>query len=73
MLRWGRAVTGTTRIHKIVERPLNVEVSCEISEDLPRQISSRGPTAVALPGRGCGSLAAPTAAMKNPHLPMTEL
>ena len=35
-------------------------------------MSSRGPTATALPGRGCGSLVAQAAAMKNPHLPTTE-
>jgi len=32
-------------------------------------MSNRGPTET---GRGCGSLVAQAAAMKNPHLPMTE-
>jgi len=36
------------------------------------RISSRGPTATALPGKGCGSLVELAAAMKNPHLLKTR-
>jgi len=47
--------TAITRVYRwrIVERPLNIEVSCEISRQA-WWISSRGPTAAELTGCGMG-------------------
>ena len=49
-----------------------MQVSCEISRDFPWRISSRGPTAAAIPRRGCCRRAAPSDTMKSPHATMTE-
>jgi len=57
-----QSCTAISRVHRrrIVKRPLDMEVSCEISRMSSYRISSRGPTAAASTGSGDDRRVAPS-------------